>query len=137
MAKLPQFTGAVHAVKVSNDGMVYVADRTSGRVQVFTIDGKYLKQLLVDNPAGLALSPDSDQRFMYVVNMAGSKIVVVDRRNLEVLYQFGDRSEKPGDFQGVHHLAIDSKGNLYTAEAEPGNRFQKFVFTGLGRRPHS
>ena len=27
-----------------------------------------------------------------------------------LLYQFGQRSEKPGDFQGLHHLAIDSKG---------------------------
>lgn len=129
---LPQFIGAVHAVKVSNDGMVYGADRSSARVQVFTIDGKYLKQLLVDGPAGIALSTDPEQRFMYVVNMGGSKIVVVDRKSLEVLYQFGERSEKPGDFQGVHHIAIDSKGNLYTAEAEPGNRFQKFVFKGLG-----
>jgi DNA-binding beta-propeller fold protein YncE len=137
MATLPQFTGAVHAVKVSRDGMVYVADRTSGRVQVFTIDGKYLKQLLVENPAGIALSPDADQRFMYVVNMAGSKVVVVERGSLEVLYQFGARSDRPGDFQGVHHLAIDSKGNLYTAEAEPGNRFQRFVFTGLGSPPES
>jgi hypothetical protein len=132
---LPQFIGAVHAVKVSSDGLVYVADRSSARVQVFTVDGKYLKQFVVDNPAGIALSPDPDQRFMYVVNMAGSKVVVVDRKRLEVLYQFGARSEKPGDFRGVHHISIDSKGNLYTAEAEPGNRFQKFVFKGLGNPP--
>ena len=30
------------------------------------------------------------------------------------------RSEKPGDFQGLHHMAIDSKGNLYTGEVAPG-----------------
>jgi hypothetical protein len=131
-ANLPQFIGAVHAVKVSNDGIVYVADRSSNRVQTFTVDGKYLKQLIVGGPAGISLSTDPGQRFLYVVNMGGSKIVVADRKSLEVLYQFGERSEKPGDFRGVHHLAIDSKGNLYTAEAEPGNRFQKFVFKGLG-----
>jgi DNA-binding beta-propeller fold protein YncE len=131
----PQFIGAVHAVEVSNDGVVYVADRSSGRVQTFTLDGKYIKQLIVDGPAGIALSTDPEQRFMYVVNMGGSKIIVVDRKSLEVIYQFGERSPKPGDFQGVHHIAIDTKGNLYTAEAEPGNRFQKFVFKGLGPAP--
>ena len=30
--------------------------------------------------------------------------VVVERKSLEVLYQFGKRSAAPGDFQGVHHL---------------------------------
>jgi hypothetical protein len=48
-----------------------------------------------------------------------------------VLYQFGQRSDKPGDFQGLHHLAIDSKGNLYTGEVAPGARAQRFVFKGL------
>jgi len=40
----PQF-GLVHAVKVSNDGIVYVADRTNNRVQTFTTAGKYLRQV--------------------------------------------------------------------------------------------
>jgi DNA-binding beta-propeller fold protein YncE len=130
-----QFIGAVHGIKVSNDGLVYVADRSANRVQVFTTDGKYQRQILVHGPAGIALSPDADNRFLYVVDMGGSKIVIIDRKTLEPLYQFGSRSAKPGDFQGVHMISIDSKGNLYTAEAEPGNRFQKFAFKGLGAIP--
>ena len=35
----PQF-GLVHAVKVSRDGIVYVADRTYNRMQTFTTDGQ-------------------------------------------------------------------------------------------------
>ena len=132
-----QFVGAVHGIKVSNDGMVYVADRSANRVQSFTVDGKYQKQLLVHGPAGLALSSDPQQQFLYVVDMGGSKIVVVDRKSLQILYQFGNRGAAPGEFQGVHMIAIDSKGNLYTAEAEPGNRWQKFLFKGLGPAPTS
>ncbi len=56
---------------------------------------------------------------------------MLDRKSLQILYQFGQRSEKPGDFQGLHHLAIDSKGNLYTGEVAPGARAQRFVFKGL------
>src|SRR5689334_3868467 len=134
----PQFGGPVHAVKVSNDGLVYVADRPNRRVQVFTPDGKYITQTFINrsgpspqSAAGLAFSPDSSQQFLYVADYGNSHIAVLDRKSLQLLYQFGQRSEKPGDFQGLHHLAIDSKGNLYTGEVAPGARAQRFVFKGL------
>jgi DNA-binding beta-propeller fold protein YncE len=132
-----QFGGPVHAVKVSNDGLVYVADRPNRRVQVFTPEGKYVTQTFINrsgpspqSAAGLAFSPDQ-QQFLYVADYGNSHIAVLDRRSLQLLYQFGQRSEKPGDFQGLHHLAIDSKGNLYTGEVAPGARAQRFVFKGL------
>jgi DNA-binding beta-propeller fold protein YncE len=134
----PQFGGPVHAVKVSNDGLVYVADRPNRRVQVFTPDGKYVTQTFINrsgpspqSAAGLAFSPDAQQQFLYVADYGNSHIAVLDRKSLQLLYQFGQRSEKPGDFQGLHHLAIDSKGNLYTGEVAPGARAQRFVFKGL------
>ena len=133
-----QFGGPVHAVKVSNDGLVYVADRPNRRVQVFTPDGKFVTQAFINrsgpspqSAAGLAFSPDAQQQFLYVADYGNSHIAVLDRKSLQVLYQFGQRSEKPGDFQGLHHLAIDSKGNLYTGEVAPGARAQRFVFKGL------
>ena len=134
-----QFGGPVHAVKVSNDGLVYVADRPNRRVQVFTPDGKYVTQMFINrtgpSPAarrpGIAFSPDAQQQFLYVADYGNSHIVVLDRKSLQILYQFGTRSEKPGDFQGLHHLAVDSKGNLYIGEVAPGARAQRFVFKGL------
>ena len=35
-------------------------------------------------------------------------------------------------FYGVHVIAADSKGNLYTAETYEGHRVQRFVFKGVG-----
>jgi hypothetical protein len=32
-------------------------------------------------------------------------------------------------------MAVDSKGNIYTAEVAPGARAQKFVFKGMGAPP--
>ena len=49
--KGPDVFDSVHAIKVSNDGLVYVGDRNYRRVQVFTLDGKYLNQVFV-NPNG-------------------------------------------------------------------------------------
>ena len=81
--------------------------------------------------AGLAFSADPQQTYLYVADYGNSHVVVVNRKTLEVLYQFGKRSDAPGDFQGIHNLATDSKGNLYTAEVAPGNRAQKFIFKGV------
>jgi sugar lactone lactonase YvrE len=107
-------------------------------VQVFTPDGRFVAQTFINrsgpspqSAAGLAFSPDPQQQFLYVADYGNSHIAVLDRKRLQILYQFGQRSEKPGDFQGLHHLAIDSKGNLYTGEVAPGARAQRFVFKGL------
>lgn len=35
-------------------------------------------------------------------------------------------------FYGVHVIATDSKGNLFTAETYEGHRLQKFVSKGIG-----
>ena len=34
---------------------------------------------------------------------------------------------RPGEFDIVHHMAADSKGNLYTAEIVTNRRAQKFL----------
>jgi hypothetical protein len=133
-----RFGNPVHAVEISNDGLVYVADRSNRRVQVFTPEGKYVNQVFINragpsngSAAGVGLSPDAQQQFLYVSDLGNSHVAVINRKTLQVLYQFGTRGSKPGDFQAPHHLAVDSKGNLYTAEVNPGNRAQRFVFKGL------
>jgi hypothetical protein len=137
----PQFA-ETHSVRVSNDGFVYVADRPNRRIQVFTLDGNYVTQVFINRhgPAngsavGIEFSRDPEQRFMYVADSGNNRLVVVERTSLEVLYQFGDKSARPGHFQGIHYLAVDSRGNLYVNEVEPGNRIQKFVFKGLSPPP--
>jgi DNA-binding beta-propeller fold protein YncE len=132
----PQF-GLVHSIKISADGMVYVADRANHRIQVFTIDGKYITQKLIgtmgQTAAGLAFSPDGGQRFLYVANLADSQIVVLDRKTLDVVTTFGRPGSAPGEFGTLHHLAADSKGNIYTAEIGRNRRAQKLVLTTASR----
>jgi DNA-binding beta-propeller fold protein YncE len=135
---MPAFSNPVHSITVSHDGLVYVADRANQRIQVFTPAGQYLKQMFVnrgvasaETVAGLAFSPDPEQRFLYAADYGNSRMVVIDRARLEVLYQFGRTGTGAGDFRSPHLIATDSKGNLYTAEVAPGNRAQKFTFKGL------
>jgi len=134
----PQQFGIVHGIELSNDGIVYVADRDNSRIQVFGMDGKFITQAFINRneggaltAAGLAFSPDLQQQFMYVADQSNSHIHIVLRKTLTVVHTFGKRSATPGDFQGLHHIAADSKGNLYTAEAQVGRRAQKLIYTGM------
>ena len=40
---------------------------------------------------------------------------------------FGTLGSEPGQFTNLHHIAADSKGNIYTAEVGQNRRVQKFV----------
>lgn len=141
-----QFVQPVHAARVSNDGLVYVSDRGGKRVQVFTIDGKYVNQVFIGRDcrapecgngttaASTAFSTDPKQQFLYVGNRSQAKVMVLDRATLRVLDAFGQWGSKPGEFGTLHHMASDSKGNLYVTEVTPlapqNRRVQKFVLTG-------
>ena len=122
----PQNFSIVHAIRVAKDGMVYVADRENRRVQTFTTDGKFVKQLVkIDTPFArdLALSPDPEQQFLYVGN--GDDIVVVDRKALETVGSI----KVAGMIGGGHQIATDSKGNIYIAQTTAG--LQKLTFKGM------
>ena len=60
---------------------------------------------------------------------------VILRETLEELTNFGDGGRQPGQFYGVHSIATDSKGNLYTTETYEGKRLQKFVYKGVTSMP--
>lgn len=129
----------VHCVVVSNDGLVYVCDRVNDRIQVFTKDGKFMKEARIDPKTyrsgsvwDIAFSRDPEQAYLYVANGVDEKINVVSRETLEVLTSFGDGGRQPGQFFGVHNLATDSKGNLYATETYTGARIQRFLFKGVG-----
>lgn len=130
----PSQYGLVHAVKVSNDGTVYVADRVNNRIQMFTTEGKYLRQVKVTNeggvtpvPAGFAFSPDRGQQYLYVVDSGPMRVVIFDRKSMTQIGAIGMRGPGAGDFDIVHHMAADSHGNLYTAEIVTNRRAQRFV----------
>jgi DNA-binding beta-propeller fold protein YncE len=142
----PQFVQPVHAARVSNDGLVYVSDRGGKRIQVFTLDGKFINQVFVgrdckapacgngQTAASTAFSTDADQRFLYVGNRSQAKVMVFERKSLELIDSFGQWGSAPGDFGTLHHMNADSKGNLYVTEVTPlkpeNRRVQKFVLTG-------
>jgi len=130
----PQQFNLVHGVRVSNDGMVYVADRMNNRMQVFTIDGKFQREIFIERKTKLlgtsfsvAFSPDAAQQYLYLADAGNGHVHIYDRRSLEEVGSFGRIGRYAGEFIFLHNVAVDSKGNVYTAEVGNGRRAQKFV----------
>ena len=124
----------VHGLRVTKDGLVYVADRTNNRIQVFQKDGTYVKEVVIANKTmgegtvwDVDVSPDEEQTFLYVADGTNQRIWILRREDLEILGHFGRRGHGAGEFHWVHKLAVDSQGNIYTGEVSRGRRLQKFV----------
>ncbi|ALO47109.1 hypothetical protein [Pseudohongiella spirulinae] len=137
-----QFRGPVHCAIPSNDGLVYVCDRGSDRIQVFRTDGTYVKEAYIA-PETLAqgstwdidFSNDPEQKYIYLADGQNFKIYVLDRESLEVLVSFGGGGRQPGQFYAPHSIATDSRNNIYTTETYEGKRIQKFVYQGMKTMP--
>jgi DNA-binding beta-propeller fold protein YncE len=137
-----QFRNPVHCVERTNDGLVYVCDRANDRIQVFRPDGTFVKEAIYAKDtrgAGsvwdVTFSKDPEQRYMFLADGQNEKVRIIWRATLEELTNFGDGGRQPGQFYGVHSIASDSKGNLYTTETYEGKRVQKFVYKGIGTVP--
>jgi DNA-binding beta-propeller fold protein YncE len=134
-----QFRTPVHCAELSNDGLVYVCDRTNDRIQVFQKDGVFVKEAFIAKKTlgdgsvwDIAFSKDPQQRYLYLADGKNEKVHILDRDTLAILTSFGDGGRQPGQFFGVHSIATDSKGNIYTTETYEGKRLQKFLYRGLG-----
>ena len=136
--KPDQFRTPVHGIALSDDGMVYVCDRTNDRLQAFKTDGTFVNETWIEpetlgdgSAFDVAVSRDPGQKYLYVADGANQRIHILDRESLEILTSFGDGGRQPGQFYAVHSIATDSMGNLYTTETYHGRRVQRFVYKGL------
>jgi DNA-binding beta-propeller fold protein YncE len=136
----------ITCIEIARDGMVYVCDKSSNRIQVFDKSGKFIKEGFVAkntlggvlagsfgviNAAGavwdVALSNDAQQRYLFVADGMNKKVRVLLRDNLSEVGSIGSGGRYPGQFLVVNSIAADSQGNLYTGETHHGKRVQKFV----------
>jgi DNA-binding beta-propeller fold protein YncE len=127
-----------HGIELSKDGLVYVADRSNNRVQVFKKDGTFVNEVIIapqtlypGSVDDVAFSADAQQRFMYVADNLNKRVWIVERASLRVLGKFGEGGNHGGQFNMPHSIATDSKGNIYVTETLEGKRVQRFLYKGL------
>ena len=133
-----QFRNPVHCAELSVDRLLYVCDRANDRVQVFRPEGTFVKEMFIMRETrgsgsawDIAFSKDAEQKYMYLTDGENNRVHIIERASLTHLTSFGDGGRQPGAFYGVHSIATDSKGNIYTTETYRGQRLQKFVYKGI------
>jgi len=131
-----QFGNPVHCVKVASDGLVYVCDRTNNRIQVFKKDGTFVNEWFYEKNTlangavwDVVIWPDPKQTWLLSADGANNEIRVLKRDDGTVVGSFGRNGRNAGEFHWIHAMAMDSKGNVYTAEVDTGKRIQKFKLT--------
>lgn len=140
-----------HAIVVDSSGVLYIADRNSGRIQLFNQDGTFIDQWSnVLMPWGLSITPDDELWVCGSTPHWWFRHEVYPEYKDQILMRFatsgrvlqtwalplgdiGDNKDmpdtsrlKPGETVGAHCIAQDSKGNLYVGDIY-GERAQKFV----------
>jgi hypothetical protein len=145
-----------HGIAVDATGNVFVCDRESDRIQVFTADGRFVREITeVHRPTQIVLA----RGLMYVSELvwrAGqqsfrhgpiqrdlpSRVSVLDMNGTVLARIGGPDPCAPGSFCAAHGLAVDSRGDLYVAEVtntigvKPGlvppdcHTFQKLELAG-------
>jgi hypothetical protein len=143
------FRNPVHCVHLTKDGLLYVCDRVNDRIQVFDkmvagapcsnpgqtpgvcgfVDEKFLnaETLLNGSVWDLDNSQDREETCLYNPDGSNEWVDIIHRASLDVVATFGTQGRNAGQFHWVHNLAVDSRGNIYTAEVDTGKRAQRFV----------
>jgi DNA-binding beta-propeller fold protein YncE len=110
-------TAALGKITVSPDGLVYVSDSGNGRVQVFTPQGRFVRQFgSFGSGKGQFFQPSD-----LMVDKAGKVYVADDQAGTlskfspggTVIWQIGGSASSDRDLSGHFHLAsIDAHGRL-------------------------
>ncbi len=129
-----QFAPALHCVHFSVDGLVYVCERGSDRIQVFTKQGKFVTSFFVHPSTisrgeacggpgslmfgmcgttyNLTFSHDPQEKYVMVADGTNDKVWIHDRKNGELVGSIGDNGRMAGQFHWIDAVAVDSHGNL-------------------------
>lgn len=137
-----KFFQTVHGVNIGNDGLVYVNDRKGNRIQVFEMDGHFVRNIWVHRGFELAntaspgtcwdlvFSRDRDQRLIYVCDGEEQYLWTINHAHDSSRRRYGQPGHLAGEFTFVHTLDLDSRGNLATGETIGGRRVQRFRVVG-------
>ncbi|TME59330.1 MAG: hypothetical protein E6I54_12365 [Chloroflexi bacterium] len=88
-----------HGIAVDATGTVFVCDRESDRIQVFTAEGRFIREITdVQRPTQIVLARGRMYNGAVVARLGGPDPCA------------------PGSFCAPHGLAVDASGDLYVAE---------------------
>ena len=104
-----------HAITTDNDGLVYVADRTKWRIQIFSPDGAFLRQWThIGKPYGIVCAPDG---YLYICDGDNARVTKVDPSG-EIVGFFGTPGHGYGELSTAHDIAVAPNGDIAIAHLD-------------------
>ena len=100
-----------HSIAIDGD-LVYVGDRENARIQIFDLDGRYLREWKVGHPFGLFITPD---HFIYMSDAIAGRILKINRDGKPVGVLDGPPPDKGRHFD-PHSIAVGKDNSIFTAE---------------------
>src|SRR5947208_15329406 len=71
------------------------------------------------------ISHDPPHTWLYNADGENNHVETLLRESGKVLAKFGRNGRQAGEFDRVHNLAVDSRGNIYTTEVDTGKRARR------------
>ena len=140
-----------HGVWIDNrrdKSELYIADRSNGQIQVYGLDGKFIRHFgaapgadWLHSPSGFAAWGE----YLIVAELRGSRVTLLDSNDEPTVYlgentgafKFNEgwpnvphETLVPGKFNSPHGIAADSEGNIFVAEWLIGRRVNKLTRSG-------
>ena len=112
-----------HSVVIDRDGLLHIADRNNARIQVFDVDGRFVRLSKHEGtPCGLCVGPDG------LVYMAHGHTGLVKQLDWDgnVLGETGGQGKTPGRFGEAHYIAVSARGEIFVTDTLNW-RVQKYV----------
>lgn len=114
-----------HNIVIGPDRRIYVADRDNRRIQVFTMEGKFLEARPESGSVfGLDLDP-AGGRLFYTVNRPDWHGVVITALDGTPLCEIGGKGSGPGQFDVPHSLVYDAENRSLFVGEVANRRIQK------------
>lgn len=100
---------------VDGDGNIYIADRASNTIHVFSKEAKHLRSIPVEAPLAVAALPEGE---VAVATLRKAALVSVYDKNGRLVREFGDPEALTdrndlNRFLNIGDLASDAQGHLY------------------------
>jgi DNA-binding beta-propeller fold protein YncE len=114
-----------HSIVFDSEGLLYVADRGNGRIQVFDPDGNYIRESKHPGPpCGLFMAADQT---IWLAHGHTGEIMTLDLQG-KVLAQMpgGGQGKTLGKYGEAHYIAISPRGEVFVADTLNW-RVQKYV----------
>lgn len=103
-----------HSIVIDDAGLLYIADRSNQRIQVFDAEGTYVRETRhPGTPCGLALTQD---QHIFMAHGHTGLIMKLDREG-KVLGATGGQGKGPNQYGEAHYLALDRREDIYVADS--------------------